>query len=98
MHVWIGNCLFLVAATIATIEPRRAAVLLGAAEAELESARTDQAETAVYENATTAARAALGTTAFEESMEEGRMLGRDAAVDLALGSSDRSSDEGAAVR
>jgi hypothetical protein len=53
----------------------------------------DPAETAVYENATTTARAALGATAFEESMEKGRMLGRDAAVKLALGSSDRSSDE-----
>jgi tetratricopeptide (TPR) repeat protein len=93
LHLWIGNCLFAVAAAIATKEPRRAAVLLGAAEAELQSARKGPAETAVYENATTAARAALGATAFEESMEEGRMLGRDAAVDLAFGSSDRSSDE-----
>ena len=88
LHLWIGTCLFVVAAAIAAKEPRRAALLLGAAEAELQSARKDQAETAVYENATTAVRAALGATAFEQSLEEGRMLGRDAAVDLALGSSD----------
>jgi len=85
LHLWIGNCLFLVAGAIATKEPRRAAVLLGAAVAELQSARMGPAETAVYENATTAARAALGAAAFEESIEEGGMLGRDAAVELALG-------------
>ena len=67
---------------------RRAAVLLGAAEAELQGARMDPAETAVHENATTTVRAALGATEFEQSLEEGRMLGRDAAVALALGSSD----------
>ena len=63
-------------------------MLLGAAEVELQGARMDTAETAVYESATTAVRTALGATAFEQSMEEGRMLGRDAAVELALGSSD----------
>ena len=42
---------------------------------------------------TAAVRTALGATAFEQSMEEGRMLGRDAAVELALGSGDRSSVE-----
>jgi predicted ATPase/class 3 adenylate cyclase len=97
LHLWIGNCLFVVAAAIATKEPRRAAVLLGASDAELQSARTAPAEKAVYENATIAARAALGATAFEESIEEGRVLGRDAAVELALGSSDRSGDERAAT-
>jgi len=88
MHLWIGNCLFLVAAAIAADNPRRAAMLLGAAEAELQGARLDPAEKAVYENATTAVRTALGTAAFEQSMEEGRVLDRDAAVKLALGSSD----------
>jgi hypothetical protein len=42
----------------------------------------------VYKNATTAVRAALGVTAFEELLEDSHMLGRYAAVDLALGSSD----------
>jgi hypothetical protein len=70
LHLWIGNCLFVVAAAIATKEPRRAAVLLGASDAELQSARTAPAETEVYENATIAVRAALGATAFEESIEE----------------------------
>src|SRR5207249_11100972 len=51
MHLWIGHCLFVVAAAIAAEDPRRAAVLLGAAEVELQGARTDSAETAVYENA-----------------------------------------------
>ena len=88
LHLWIGNGLFLVAAAIAADDPRRAAVLLGAAEAELQGARMAPAETAVYENATTAVRAALGAAAFEQSMEEGRVLGRDAAVKLALDSSD----------
>lgn len=95
MHLWIGNCLFVVAAAIAAEDPRRAAVLLGAAEVELQGARLAPAEKAVYENATTAVRAALGPTTFEQSMEEGRVLGRDAAVELALGSSDSSSIESA---
>ena len=93
MHLWIGNCLFVVAAATAAEDPRRAAVLLGAAEVELQGARLAPAETAVYENATKAARVALGPIVFEQSLEEGRMLGRDAAVELALGSGDRSSDE-----
>jgi predicted ATPase/class 3 adenylate cyclase len=93
MHLWIGNCLFVAAAAIAAEDPRRAAVLLGAAEVELQGARLAPAETAVYENATKAARSALGPIAFEQSLEEGRLLGRDAAVALALGSGDRSSDE-----
>ena len=44
MHLWIGNTLFLVAAAMAADEPRRAAVLLGAAEAELQGARLAPAE------------------------------------------------------
>ena len=96
MNYWIGTCLFVVAAAMAAKEPRRAAVLLGAAETELQSARMGPAETAVYENATSAARAALGEAPFEESVEEGRLLGRDAAVELALGSGDRSSVESTA--
>ena len=99
MHLWIGNCLFLVAAAIAGDDPRRAAMLLGASEAELQGARLGPAETAVYENATTAVQAALGAAAFEQSMEEGRVLGRDAAVKLALGSSDeRARSVGGTVR
>jgi hypothetical protein len=86
MHLWIGNCLFVVAAAIAAEDTRRAAVLLGAAEVELQGARLAPAEKAVWENATTTVRAALGPTAFEQSMEEGRVLGRHAAVELALGS------------
>src|SRR5436190_5862576 len=93
MHLWIGNCLFVVAAATAAEDPRRAAVLLGAAEVELQGARLAPAETAVYENATKAARAALGPIAFEQSLEEGRMLGRDAAVELALGTGARASVE-----
>src|SRR5436190_6204291 len=93
MHLWIGNCLFVVAAAIAAEDPRRAAVLLGAAEVELQGARLAPAEKAVCENATKAVRAALGPTAFEQSMEEGRMLGRDAAVELALGTGARASVE-----
>ena len=93
MHLWIGNCLFVVAAAIAAEDPRRAAVLLGAAEVELQGARLDTAEAAVYENATTAVRAALGATALEQSLEEGRVLGRDAAVELGLGSGARASVE-----
>ena len=88
MHLWIGNTLFLVAAATAADDPRRAAVLLGAADAELQGARLAQAERAVYEQAMAAARQAVGVPAFERSFEEGRMLGRDAAVDLGLGSSD----------
>ena len=95
MHLWIGNCLFVVAAAIAAEDPRRAAVLLGAAEVELQGARLDTAEAAVYENATTAVRAALGATALEQSLEEGRVLGRDAAVELGLGSGARASVESA---
>ena len=99
MHFWIGTCLFVVAAAIAAEDPRRAAVLLGAAEVELQGARKDSAETALYENATKAVRAALGSTAFEQSMEEGRVLGRDAAVELALHSSDeRARSVGGTVR
>ena len=86
MHLWIGNCLFAVAAATAAEDPRRAALLLGAAEVELQGARLDPAEKAVCENARKAVRAALGPTAFDQSMEEGRVLGRDAAVELALGS------------
>jgi predicted ATPase len=93
LHLWIGNSLFLVAAAIGADEPRRAAVLLGAAEAELQGARMDPAETAVCEKAKSAVRAALGATALEESLEEGRTLGRDAAVELALGSGEQSSGE-----
>jgi tetratricopeptide (TPR) repeat protein len=88
MHVWIGNTLFLVAAGMAADEPRRAAVLLGAAEAELQGARLAPAERAVYEQAMTTARQAVGVPAFEQSFEEGRMLGRDAALELGLGSGD----------
>jgi hypothetical protein len=86
MHVWIGNTLFLVAAAMAADEPRRAAVLLGAAEAELQGTRLAQAERAVYEQAMTTAGQAAGVPAFEQSFEEGRMLGRDAAIALGLGS------------
>jgi non-specific serine/threonine protein kinase len=88
MHLWIGNTLFVLAAAIADAEPRHAAVLLGAAEAELQSARLSPAERAVFEKATTTARDALGPIAFDQSMEEGRMLGREAAVAFALACSD----------
>jgi non-specific serine/threonine protein kinase len=88
MHLWIGNTLFLVAAAMAADEPRRAAVLLGAAEAELQGARLAPAERAVYEQAMTTARQAVGVPAFEQSFEEGRMLCRDAALELGLGSGD----------
>ena len=84
MHLWIGNTLFLVAATIAGDEPRRAAVLLGAADAELQGARLADAERAVYERAGATARNALGDATFEQSLAEGRKLGRDAAVQLGL--------------
>jgi hypothetical protein len=53
--------------------------LLGAADVELQGARLAPAEKAVCENATTAVRAALGATGLEQSTEEGRVLGRDAA-------------------
>jgi hypothetical protein len=89
MHLWIGNTLFLVAAAMAADEPRRAAVLLGAAEAELQGARLGPAERAVYDQAMTTARQALGAPAFEQSFEEGRTLVRDAAVELGLGSGAR---------
>ena len=87
MNFWIGLSLLSVAAVAASAEPRRAALLLGAADAELEGARLGDAEQAVYEQAATAARDALGAAFFEQSLEEGRMLGRDAAVKLGLGSS-----------
>jgi hypothetical protein len=85
MHVWIGNCLFAVAATIAAEEPARAAILLGASEAELQGVRLGPAERGVYDGAVEAARAALGPDSFERRLDEGRLLGRDAAVELALG-------------
>jgi hypothetical protein len=84
MHLWIGNCLFVLAAAIAREEPQRAAVLLGAAESELGGARLAPAEAAAFEKATTAARGALGEPSFGRSTEEGRTLGREAAVELAL--------------
>ena len=88
MHLWIGNTLFLVAAAIAATQPARAAVLLGAAEAELQGARVARAERAVYERVTTMVRDALGARLFKQSLEEGRTLGREAAVQLGLGSID----------
>jgi hypothetical protein len=87
MHLWIGNTLFLVAAAMAADEPHRAAVLLGAAEAELQGSRLAPAERGVYEQAMTTARHGLGGPAFEQAFEEGRLLGRDAAIALGLGSS-----------
>jgi predicted ATPase/class 3 adenylate cyclase len=86
LHLWIGNTLFIVAAAIAADEPRQAAVLLGAADAELQGARLAPAERAVYEQARTTARDALGAPLFEQLREEGRLLGRDAAVQLGVGS------------
>jgi predicted ATPase len=88
MHLWIGNTLFLVAAVIAANQPARAAVLLGAAEAELQGARLAGAERAVYERVRTVVLDTLGATLFKQSLEEGRMLGREAAVQLGLGSID----------
>jgi hypothetical protein len=84
MHLWIGNTLYLLAAAIADAEPRRAAALLGASEAQLQGARMSPAETAVYERAGATARAALGDAVFEEALEEGRLLTRDQAVELGL--------------
>ena len=84
LDLWIGHTLFLVAAAIAPLEPERAALLLGAAETELQGAQLGPAETAVHDNAKATARVALGDTAFERSMEEGGMIGREAAVRLAL--------------
>jgi hypothetical protein len=66
------------------LEPERAALLLGAAETELQGAQLGPAETAVHDNAKATARVALGDAAFERSMEEGGMIGREAAVRLAL--------------
>ena len=63
---------------------RRAAVLLGAAETELQGARLSPTEGAVHENAATTVREALGPAAFEQALEEGRLLTREAAVELAL--------------
>ena len=88
LDLWIGISLFALAAAIAAMEPRRAGVLLGAAETELQGARLPPAETSVYENALTTVRDALGAASFEQSLEEGRLLMREAAVELALESSE----------
>jgi non-specific serine/threonine protein kinase len=88
MSFWIGLSLLPVAAVAAAADPRRAALLVGAADAELEGAQLGQAEQAVYEQAATTVREALGATLFEQLRKEGRGLGRDAAVQLGLGSGD----------
>ncbi|MFL5931655.1 MAG: hypothetical protein ACJ75P_10390, partial [Gaiellaceae bacterium] len=85
MQLWVGMSLFAVAAAIAGAEPRRAALLLGASEAVLQGMHLPPAETAVRDRATTMSRDALGAASFEQLLEEGGMLSRDAAVELGLG-------------
>ena len=84
MHLWIGNTLYLLGAAIADVEPRRAAVLLGAAEVQLQGARMSPAETAVFDQARAVVLSVLGAAAFEQALEEGRLLTRDEAVELGL--------------
>jgi predicted ATPase/class 3 adenylate cyclase len=84
MQLWIGMSLFAVAAAVAGSEPKRAALLLGAAETELESAHLPPVETAVHEKAMAKSRSALGADSFEQLAEEGRLLTREAAVELGL--------------
>ena len=88
LRLWIGMSLFAVAAAVAAVEPRRAALLLGASEAELQGAHMPPAEAAVREKAVTTSRDALGAATFERVLEEGRMLPRDAAVQLGLEASE----------
>lgn len=88
LQLWIGMSLFAVAAAVAGGDPRRAAVLLGAAETELQDAHLPPVETAVYEMATATSRDAIGTDSFEELLEEGRLLTREAAVELGLATGD----------
>ena len=84
MQLWIGMSLFAVAAAIAHTDPRRAALLLGAAEIELQDAHLPPAEAAVSDKATTTSRETLGSDSFEQLLEEGRLLTRAAAVELGL--------------
>jgi predicted ATPase/class 3 adenylate cyclase len=84
MHLFVGMSLFAVAAAVAGAEPRRAAVLLGAAEGELQGARLPPVEAAVHEAALGAARDALDASAFEDALEEGRLLTREDALELSL--------------
>ena len=84
MQLFVGMSLFAVAAAIGGAEPRRAAVLLGAAEGELKGARLPPVEAAVHEAALGAARDVLEATAFEDALEEGRLLTREDAVELGL--------------
>jgi hypothetical protein len=93
LDLWVGNSLLALAAAVAAAEPRLAAVLLGAAETELQGARLPPAEAAVHEQAATTSREALGAAAFEESLEEGRLLTREATVELALRSSESPAPE-----
>ena len=88
LQLWIGMSLFAVAAAVAGGEPRRAALLLGAAETELQDAHLPPVETAVYDKATAMSRDALGTDSFEQLLEEGRLLSREAAVELGLATGD----------
>jgi predicted ATPase/class 3 adenylate cyclase len=84
MQLWIGMSLFALAAAIAAAEPGRAALLLGASETELQGAHMPPAESAVREKAVTTSRDGLGAEAFEQLLEEGRLLSRDDAVRLGL--------------
>jgi predicted ATPase/class 3 adenylate cyclase len=88
LQLFIGMSHFAVAAAVADTEPKQAALLLGAAETELQDAHLPPVETAVYTRATTTSRDALGAGAFEQLLEEGRLLTRDAAVELGLGVGD----------
>jgi hypothetical protein len=84
MQLWIGMSLFAVAAAVAAAEPERAALLLGAAETELEGAHLPPVETAVREKASAMSRDALGAASWEQALEEGRLLTRETAVELGL--------------
>jgi hypothetical protein len=84
LQLWIGMSLCALAAAVADSEPRQTALLLGAAETELQGAHLPPVEKAVYEKARTTSREALGADTFEQLLEEGRLLTRDAAVELGL--------------
>ena len=58
--------------------------LLGAAETELQGARLSPVEAVLFEAATNVSREALGSGAFDQAREEGRLLTHDAAVELGL--------------
>jgi len=81
-RLWIGISLFAIAAATAAVEAERAAVLLDAAETELEGARSQAAEAAAHGKAVETVRDAVGPTRFEQLLEQGRTLGREAALEL----------------